>query len=88
MYVVEPVSATYKADIEPTQNPLEWPPREITTQPTISSQPVEGQNKREAEALQAKQEAQALQKWLTTLQDWVREHAGVWTERYTCVESC
>lgn len=57
------------------QNPLEWPPRDITTQPTVTIAPVDGQSKREAEAIQAKQEAQALQKWLTTLQEWIREHA-------------
>ncbi|KAK9897821.1 hypothetical protein P389DRAFT_62138 [Cystobasidium minutum MCA 4210] len=73
---------TYFADMKQLRvlkidhNPLEWPPRDITTQPTVTIAPAEGQSKREAEAVQAKQEAQALQKWLTNLQEWIRDHAS------------
>ena len=56
------------------QNPLEWPPREVVAQPAIGSA-NEGSGLRQDGSGTKLDEAQALSKWLSGLQDWIREHA-------------
>lgn len=57
------------------QNPLEWPPREIVTQPNIPANNQSG-GRKESDAAARLDEAQALQRWLTNLQEWIREHSS------------
>ena len=62
-------------------NPLEWPPKEITTFPSsasLASSVVEGDTSRRGPAAGGNskiEDAEEMQRWLPNLQRWVKEKA-------------
>lgn len=56
-------------------NPLEWPPKEITTFPSALNGSIGGSTVPATGVNSKQEEAEEMQRWLPMLQRWVRENA-------------
>lgn len=60
-------------------NPLEWPPKEISTFP-VNGGSASGSlgNDSDARKVSKGEDAEEMQRWLRTLCGWIRDNPGAW----------